>query len=220
MTDNITFEQLPQAVNNLTKEVSELKRLLIERQIKPTEDQQDVWLDLNELVAYDPEKRTKATWYSKISKGEVPYHKRGKKIYFLKSEIDDWLKAGKRKTNAEIEAQAEAYALIVCNVVALILQSYEPIFLKFHTFFSWFEVFSVLIFTLKYVGRVWAINLRGAKRGNLIFSTFGIIFLLAILPFYLPMVFPFDLRIVRILRLFRLLRIFKLSRFSKSFKTI
>jgi len=218
MTDSITFEQLPQAVNNLTKEVSELKRLLIKRQEKPIEDQQDVWLDLNELVAYDPEKRTKATWYSKISKGEVPYHKRFKKIYFLKSEIDEWLKAGKRKSNAEIEA--EAYALMVCNVVALILKYYEPIFLKFHTFFSWFEVFSVLIFTLEYVGRAWAINLKGAKRSNFIFSALGIVFLLAILPFYLPMVFPFDLRIVRILRLFRLLRIFKLSRFSKSFKTI
>lgn len=108
--DKITHNTLPQAVSNLTKEVSELKRLLIERQEKPTEDQQDVWLDLNELVAYDPEKRTKATWYSKISKGEAPpYHKRAKKIYFLKSDIDVWLKAGKRKSNAEIEAQAEAY---------------------------------------------------------------------------------------------------------------
>ena len=74
----------------------------------PTE-QPEKWLDLNELIEYDPEKRTKPTWYSKISKGEVPYHKRGKKVYFLKSEIDEWLKAGKCKSNAEIEAEAEAY---------------------------------------------------------------------------------------------------------------
>ena len=112
------------------------------------------------------------------------------------------------------------YALIIGNVIALILESYEPIYLKFHSFFYWFEVLSVLIFTLEYIGRIWVINLKGAKRSKFIFSVFGIIDLLAILPFYLPMVFPFDLRIVRILRLFRLLRIFKLSRFSKSFKTI
>jgi len=67
------------------------------------------WLDLNELIEYDPEKRTKPTWYSKVSKGEVPFHKKGKKLYFLKSEIDEWLKSGKRKTNAEIDQEAEAY---------------------------------------------------------------------------------------------------------------
>jgi voltage-gated potassium channel len=58
------------------------------------------------------------------------------------------------------------------------------------------------------------------ERLNFAFSTMGIIDLIAILPFYLPFIFPFDLRIVRIMRLFRLLRIFKLSRYSKSLKTI
>tara|TARA_B100000809_G_C14954968_1_gene465243 strand:- start:101 stop:622 length:522 start_codon:yes stop_codon:yes gene_type:complete len=48
-------------------------------------------------------------------------------------------------------------------------------------------------------------------------STSGIIDLLAILPFYLPFILPFDLRM---LRLFRLLRVLKLSRYSKSLKTI
>jgi voltage-gated potassium channel len=48
----------------------------------------------------------------------------------------------------------------------------------------------------------------------------GIIDLIAIIPFYLPFIFPFDLGVIRILRLFRLLRIFKLGRYSKSLKTI
>lgn len=107
--EQVTFENLPNAVTMLTKEVSELKRLLIEKQKQIPTEQAEQWLDLNELIEYDPEKRTKPTWYSKISKGEVPYHKRGKKVYFLKSEIDAWLKAGKCKSNAEIEQEAEAY---------------------------------------------------------------------------------------------------------------
>jgi len=74
----------------------------------PTE-QPDQWLDLNDLIRYDPEKRTKATWYSKISRNEVPHYKRGKKVYFLKSEIDEWLKQGKCKSNAEIDQEAEVY---------------------------------------------------------------------------------------------------------------
>ena len=72
-------------------------------------NQTEQWFALNELIKYDPEKRTKPTWYSKISKGEIPYHKRGKKVYFLKSEIDNWLKSGKQKSRKEIEAEAEDY---------------------------------------------------------------------------------------------------------------
>ena len=111
MNTDLTFNDLPEAVNRLTNEVSELKRLSIQRQAEPPTEQAEQWLDLNDLIQYDPEKRTKPTWYSKISKGEVPYHKRGKKVYFLKSEIDAWLKAGKCKSNAEIEQEAEAYLL-------------------------------------------------------------------------------------------------------------
>src|SRR5690554_495308 len=107
MNVNLTFDQLPEAVSILRKEVSELTRL-IKGQQQPTESP-DQWLDLNELVEYDPERRVKATWYSKISKGEVPYHKRSKKLYFLKSEIDEWLKSGRQKTNSEIEAEAHTY---------------------------------------------------------------------------------------------------------------
>jgi len=110
MDQNLTFNDYFQSFNDLKKEVSELKSLLLNKAEPPTE-QAEQWLDLNDLIQYDPEKRTKPTWYSKISKGEVPYHKRGKKVYFLKSEIDAWLKAGKCKSNAEIEQEAEAYLL-------------------------------------------------------------------------------------------------------------
>lgn len=81
-----------------------------QKNYSPTE-QPEQWLDLNELIEYDPEKRTKPTWYSKISRNDVPHYKRGKKVYFLKSEIDEWLKEGKCKSNTEIEQEAEAYLL-------------------------------------------------------------------------------------------------------------
>jgi voltage-gated potassium channel len=44
--------------------------------------------------------------------------------------------------------------------------------------------------------------------------------LLAILPFYIPLLLPVDLRFLRALRLFRLLRLFKLGRYSRSLKAI
>ena len=106
---NLTFNDLPTAVTNLTKEVNEIKSLLTQKQEQTTNEQSEKWLDLNDLVYYDPERRTKQTWYSKLHKNEVPHYKRDKKVYFLKSEIDEWLKKGKRKSNAELEQEAEMY---------------------------------------------------------------------------------------------------------------
>ena len=73
-----------------------------------------------------------------------------------------------------------------------------------------FEVFSIIVFTIEYLLRIWVSN----KRVSFIFSFFGIIDLLAILPFYLS--FGIDLRSIRIFRLFRLFRIFKMLRFNQA----
>lgn len=64
----------------------------------------DKWFDLNELIKYLPDKPKKPTVYSWVHKGIIPHHKRNKKLSFLQSEIDAWLKEGKRKTASEIEA--------------------------------------------------------------------------------------------------------------------
>lgn len=116
------------------------------------------------------------------------------------------------------------YWLIVINVIALILESYQEINAEFGIFFQAFEIFSVLVFTIEYFLRIYTADLDADSswkaRWQFIKSPLGIIDLIAILPFYLPRIFTFDLRIVRILRLFRLLRVFKLGRYSKSLKTI
>jgi excisionase family DNA binding protein len=74
----------------------------------PMQRDSNHWLSLNELCDYLPDKPAKPTVYGWVSKGEIPHHKKGKKLYFLKSEIDVWLQSGRRKTMAEIEAEAES----------------------------------------------------------------------------------------------------------------
>ncbi len=49
------------------------------------------------------------TIYSKVSRLQLPCMKQGKKVYFSKNELLEYLKAGKKKTFAEIEAEADAY---------------------------------------------------------------------------------------------------------------
>jgi predicted DNA-binding transcriptional regulator AlpA len=46
------------------------------------------------------------TIYALVSKREIPHFKRGKRLYFSKRELINWLQSGKRKTQSEIAAEA------------------------------------------------------------------------------------------------------------------
>lgn len=78
-----------------------------------TQDKQpaeaDRWFDISELCAYHPDKPAKPTVYSWVNSGLIPVHKSGKKLRFLKSEIDNWLKQGKKKSTSDINAEANNY---------------------------------------------------------------------------------------------------------------
>lgn len=110
--------------------------------------------------------------------------------------------------------------LIVLNVIALFLESYQEINEAYRGLFYGIELFSIIIFSIEYLLRLWTADLAFAKaepiksRLKYIFSFMGLIDLLSILPFYLPYLMKIDLRVVRVLRLFRLLRLFKLNRHS------
>lgn len=116
--------------------------------------------------------------------------------------------------------------LISLNVIAVILETVESLASQHMTFFRTFEIFSVMIFTVEYISRVWSCtvseNYRSPFLGRIrfIFTPFAIVDLLAILPFYLPMLIPIDLRFIRALRLFRLFRIFKMGRYSDAFQIL
>ena len=74
------------------------------------------------------------------------------------------------------------------------------------------ELMSIIIFTVEYLARV----LVASDKTGFLFSFFGIIDLLAILPFYLST--GLDLRSLRSFRLLRLVRILKLARYSAAAK--
>jgi hypothetical protein len=47
------------------------------------------------------------TIYGLVSRAEIPVSKRGKRLYFSKQELLDWVKAGRKKTNSEIADEAQ-----------------------------------------------------------------------------------------------------------------
>ena len=104
------------------------------------------------------------------------------------------------------------------NGFAVVLESNPAFFAAYRDFFFAFEVFSVSIFTLEYIARLWAATEHPrfsdttAWRARLRYAItpMAIVDLLAIAPFYLSLLIPIDLRY---LRLFRLLRLLKLSHY-------
>ena len=108
------------------------------------------------------------------------------------------------------------FILIVLNIAAVCLESVKHIGNEYKVAFNAFEFFSVVIFSIEYVLRVWSAPARndlGAstnfiKRMKYIFSFTGMIDFLAIIPSILPYFFGgLDLRWLRVLRLLRLLKI-------------
>ncbi|MBB4635411.1 ion transporter [Longimicrobium terrae] len=109
-------------------------------------------------------------------------------------------------------------ALIAANVLAVILGSVPELEARWEAEFRAFEVFSVAVFSVEYLARVWSCvedpRYRGAVRGRLryMLRPLALIDLLAIAPFFVPAA-ALDLRFLRAMRLFRLVRLLKAGRY-------
>ena len=108
------------------------------------------------------------------------------------------------------------FILIILNIAAVCLESVKHIGDEYKLAFNAFEIFSVVIFSIEYLLRVWSAPARNdlgdspdlIKRMKYIFSFTGLIDFLAIIPSILPYFFGgLDLRWLRVLRLLRLLKI-------------
>ncbi|WP_227429634.1 ion transporter [Psychrobacter sp. I-STPA6b] len=103
--------------------------------------------------------------------------------------------------------------LILANVAAVICESVDTWYYPYQQYFNWFEDFSLVVFSIEYLLRVWCIVEtdpsagKWRQRWNWIKSPSGLIDLIAIAPAYLNFFVNIDLRFLRILRLFRLLKL-------------
>lgn len=113
--------------------------------------------------------------------------------------------------------------LIAVNVLAVILATVDALFVEYRTLFRLFELTSVALFSVEYLGRIWSCvenpDYAHPLWGRLRFavSPYLLVDLIAILPFFLTAVV--DLRVLRTFRLFRFFRLFKFARYSESMRT-
>ena len=102
----------------------------------------------------------------------------------------------------------------------MILESHVSIRNVYGSYFHIFEAISIYIFSFEYLYRIRLSFQEKRMKGvyKYMFSAYGLIDLISILPFFLNQLVKVDGRFLRILRLFRLTRIFKLGRGSSSLK--
>ena len=115
--------------------------------------------------------------------------------------------------------------LIIVNLILVILDTFDiPDLLR--DVFGVVEFFSVIVFTVEYILRVWTADMLFPDQSKAkayikyIFSFMALIDLFAVLPFYIPLIIPLDLRVLKTLRVIRLLRLFKMNRHINTFSAI
>lgn len=100
--------------------------------------------------------------------------------------------------------------LILISIVTFTIETIPDLKPETRSILYAIEVFSVIVFSVEYLLRIYVAE----NKPKFIFSFFGIIDFLAILPFYLS--FGVDLRSLRALRFLRLFRILKLVRYNRA----
>jgi voltage-gated potassium channel len=140
-----------------------------------------------------------------------------KRLRFVTWEILDTPDPDGRYVQASTLANVSIFGLIVLNVLATIIGTVGTVKEQYETAFRVFEVFSVAVFTVEYVLRIWSCvedqRYEHSAEGRFEFAKTlpAVIDLVAILPFYLSL--GLDLRFVRVLRLLRVFRLAKAARY-------
>ncbi|WP_347922637.1 ion transporter [Pontimicrobium sp. SW4] len=101
-------------------------------------------------------------------------------------------------------------ALILLSLITFSVETLPNLAPQTRTILRVIEVTCVVVFTIEYILRIYVAD----SKLRFVFSFFGLIDLIAILPFYLS--FGVDLRSLRALRFLRLFRILKLVRYNKA----
>ena len=109
-----TFEMIPVLMLNLIEDNKVLSAKLdaINRKLSASmgnNKDEDERMDVTEAQKYIPGHPAVQTIYGWTSNNMIPYHKVGKRIYFLKSELDAWLSKEQHKSKDDLREEAEEY---------------------------------------------------------------------------------------------------------------
>lgn len=108
-----TFDMIPMLMANLLEDNKILSAKIdaLNRKISASvgNKDDDQRMDVTEAQKYIPGHPAVQTIYGWTSNNMIPYHKVGKRIYFVKSELDAWLSKEQHKSQEDLQKEAEEY---------------------------------------------------------------------------------------------------------------
>ena len=107
--EQITFEDIPSFLVVMMDKLEEMTEKIDRLEQFKQNTKKDVWFSVKTLSEYIPSHPAIQTIYGWTHSRVIPYHKKGKSLLFLKSEVDKWLDAGKAPSESQMKDDAFAF---------------------------------------------------------------------------------------------------------------
>jgi len=103
-----SFDDLPNAVSQLAEKLNQIEELIRSQKNQPQveEDKLLTIKEASQLLSL-----TVPTVYGLVQRREIPVCKKGKRLYFSRAEVIEWIKTGRKKTNEQVDQATEGYLL-------------------------------------------------------------------------------------------------------------
>ena len=103
-----SFENLPIAVNRIYSKIEKIEELLVKSQSLSVKHSEE-FLTVEEAASFL--RLSVPTIYGLISRNAIPSMKRSKRVYFSKTELENYLKEGKKKSSEELIKETDLFIL-------------------------------------------------------------------------------------------------------------
>lgn len=103
---DLILEDLPKAFCLMYEKLESIEKLLLDRDLQ-SKNETDNLLTIQEVAKHL--NLSVQTIYGYTQRREIPFSKKGKRLYFSRVEISNWIKSGRIKTMDEIAIEADKY---------------------------------------------------------------------------------------------------------------
>ena len=101
--EKLTFDILPGAIKEILKKLNDIEQILFMK--KEEENKFSEIMDVQEAGLFL--KLTKSTIYTKVSRGELPAFKSGKRLLFSKAELLEYIQLNKKMSSYQLKKEVD-----------------------------------------------------------------------------------------------------------------
>jgi excisionase family DNA binding protein len=103
--EKITFNDLPEAVEQMFQKLEQIENLLSLREVNSSDEDELLTIEqASELLHL-----AKPTIYAMVSRNEIPFSKRSKRLYFSKTDLKEWINSTKKKSKQDVANDLDSF---------------------------------------------------------------------------------------------------------------